>query len=116
MPLVYKIFRAAEWEAFLAAGMFAGSADDARDGFIHLSSEDQIAGTLARHFASESALVIAAFEAVALGAPLKYEPSRSGRLFPHLYGALHRGALVRSERIERGPGGFTLPVWVEEGR
>jgi uncharacterized protein (DUF952 family) len=82
-----KIFRAGEWEAFQASGRFAGSADDLRDGFIHLSTEAQLSGTLERHFAGQSGLVIA--EAAVAGDPaLRMEPSRGGALFPHLYRAL----------------------------
>jgi uncharacterized protein (DUF952 family) len=81
---VFKILRAAEWAAFQADGQFAGSADDLRDGFIHLSIDAQLAGTLDRHFAGEAGLRVleVAVEADPL---LRWEPSRGGALFPHLY-------------------------------
>jgi len=83
-PMLFKILRAAEWAQFEAAGQFAGSADDLRDGFIHLSDAGQVEGTLHRHFEGEAGLVIAE---VSLGSDpaLKWEPSRGGALFPHLY-------------------------------
>jgi uncharacterized protein (DUF952 family) len=85
---VYKICtRAALLEA-RGARRFEGSADDARDGFIHLSAASQIAGTLATHFAGQNDLVLIAVDAEQLGDRLKWETSRGGALFPHLYGPL----------------------------
>ncbi len=81
---VYKLLRQAEWSAFQAEGSFAGSADDRRDGFIHLSAADQVEGTRAKYFAG-AAVVCLALEAEALGPALRWEPSRGGALFPHLY-------------------------------
>ena len=86
--LVYKICPRQAWQRAEAAGRYDGSADDQRDGFIHLSTGEQVAGTLARHFAGAGDLVLIAFSADALGASLTWEPSRGGALFPHLYGAL----------------------------
>ena len=79
-----KIFRAPEWAAFRETGQFAGSADDLRDGFIHLSSGEQVAGTLAAHFAGEAGLVLAEVD-VAEDAALRWELSRGGAAYPHLY-------------------------------
>lgn len=81
---VFKILRAAEWAAFQATGAFAGSADDVRDGFIHLSTEAQLGGTLAKHFAGEAGLVVVRV-GVESDPALKWEVSRGGALFPHLY-------------------------------
>jgi len=86
--IVYKIVHDAEWRAACRAGLYAGSADDARDGFIHLSLADQIETTAARHFANRTGLLLVAFDAGALGAALKLEPARGGALFPHYYGVL----------------------------
>lgn len=83
--LVYKILRSAGWTAFDATGGFAGSADDRRDGFIHLSTEAQLAGTLDRHFAGETGLWLVTLDGDTLGEALKWEPSRGGALFPHLH-------------------------------
>lgn len=81
---ILKIFRGMEWAAFVESGSFAGSADDLRDGFIHLSSSEQLEGTLRRHFADAAAVVIAEL-AVADDPALRFEASRGGALFPHLY-------------------------------
>lgn len=81
---LFKLLRAAEWAAFRADGRFAGSADDLRDGFIHLSDAGQMAGTRAKHFAGEAGLV-AAEVAVGDDPALRWEESRDGRRFPHLY-------------------------------
>ena len=86
--VVYKILCAAEWRAAIARGAYTGSADDARDGFIHLSTAEQAAGTAAKYFREKPDLVLVAIDAARLGSALKWEPSRGGALFPHLYGAL----------------------------
>ena len=98
MTLV-KIFRALEWAAFRQSGEYAGSADDLRDGFIHLSSAEQVAGTLERHFAGESGLVVAEID-VAEDRALRWELSRGGAAFPHLYRPLLWADVVGHE--ERG--------------
>ena len=91
---VYKILEAAAWRAAVASGRYDGSADDARDGFIHLSTAAQLAGTAERHFRGQTDLVLVALDAVSLGAALKWEPSRGGALFPHLYGPLDVSAAL----------------------
>lgn len=85
---IYKILPRLEWEAAVAAGSYAGAAVDLADGFIHFSSAQQVAETAAKHFRGQSDLVLVAVEADALGAALKWEPSRGGALFPHLYAPL----------------------------
>ena len=85
---VYKILTPEAWEDFRASGTFTGSADDKRDGFIHLSNKDQLQGTLDKHYNGHRKVIIAEFEASALGDALKYEISRGGAAFPHLYAAL----------------------------
>lgn len=92
--LIYKILRAAEWAELDAAGHSRGSPDDRADGFVHFSTAEQVAGTLARHFAGASGLVIAAVETDALGPELRWEPSRGGDLFPHLYRPLARAEVL----------------------
>lgn len=88
MATIYKICERALWLAAEAAGQFRGAPIDARDGFIHFSSAAQLAGTAAKHFARQSGLLLIAVDADALGHELKWERSRGGYLFPHLYGAL----------------------------
>ncbi|MFN9358112.1 MAG: DUF952 domain-containing protein [Alphaproteobacteria bacterium] len=82
---VYKILRAREWQAFREPGVLAGSADDLRDGVIHRSARDQVEGTRAKYFAAEPDIVILRASATQLGSELRWEPSRGGALFPHLY-------------------------------
>jgi uncharacterized protein (DUF952 family) len=100
---VYKIARAADWAGALKAGSWAGSADDARDGFVHLSTLQQTPGTLARHFKNAVGLILIEFEATRLGAALKWEESRGGALFPHLFAPLQVGDARRIFPLERNP-------------
>lgn len=88
--MIYKIMPRTSWAAALAAGTIdvAASADDARDGYIHLSAAHQAAETARRYFAGRGDLVLAAWCCGDLGAELKWEPSRGGDLFPHHYGPL----------------------------
>lgn len=90
---IYKICEAAQWEQARQAGAFAGSAVDFADGYIHFSTAGQIAATAARHFAGQTGLVLVAIKAEELGAALKWEASRGGALFPHLYGSLPLSAV-----------------------
>lgn len=94
---VYKLVDGVEWEVARIAGAYAGSAVDRADGYIHMSTAAQLPETARRHYAGRTGLVLAAVDATALGAGLKWEPSRGGDLFPHLYGTLPLSA-VRSER------------------
>ena len=98
---IYKVLREAEYDTARADGSFPGSPDDARDGYVHLSSKAQLRGTLARHFAHERGLVVLEVEAAKLGSELKWETSRGGALFPHLYGALPMSAVVRTLALDR---------------
>ncbi|WP_297515995.1 DUF952 domain-containing protein [uncultured Caulobacter sp.] len=85
MTLIYKILSRAEWDAAKAAGQFDGSAVDRADGFIHFSAADQAQETAAKWFQGQADLVLLGVEAEALGSSLKWEASRGGALFPHLY-------------------------------
>lgn len=108
---VFKILLPAAWAEARRQGEIAPSADDRRDGFLHLSAGGQIADTLARHFAEAAAVVIVTFEAAALGEALRWEPSRGGALFPHLYGALRTELAVGVWMLKRGAdGAFVLPA------
>ena len=86
--IVYKILDAAAWRAAVACGSYDGSTDDARDGFIHLSTAAQLAGTAERYFRGQADLVLVALDAGRLGSTLRWEPSSGGALFPHFYGRL----------------------------
>lgn len=106
--LIYKIADAGAWQDALARGHFDGSADDLRDGFVHLSTAAQLAGTLARHFAGRSNLVIVAVEPERLGDRLKWEPSRGGVLFPHCYAPLPVTAAAWWRTLAPGAGGVQV--------
>ncbi len=97
--LVFKLVDRASWQAAEAAGVFAGSAADQRDGFIHLSTALQLAETAATHFAGQRDLLVVAIDATALGDALRWEPSRGGALFPHLYGPLPLTAVRRVAEV-----------------
>ena len=90
---IYKICDSALWRAAERARVFAGAPVDHADGYIHFSTADQVAETAARHFAGQTDLVLVAVDATALGPALRYEPSRGGQLFPHLYGSLPLSAV-----------------------
>jgi uncharacterized protein (DUF952 family) len=105
MTLIYKILPRADWEAALAAGRFDGSPVDLKDGYIHFSTAAQAQETAARHFRGQAGLVVVAFEAETLGADLRWEPSRGGQLFPHLYGPLHPGLATRVSEAPLGADG-----------
>ena len=88
VTIIYKICPKASWRAAEQSGIYRGSDADARDGFIHFSTASQLAGTAEKYFAGQSDLLIVAVTADALGSALKWERSRGGELFPHLYAAL----------------------------
>ncbi|MGX5734254.1 DUF952 domain-containing protein [Bosea thiooxidans] len=88
MPLIYKICPATLWAEAEAKGRFDGAPVDLADGYIHFSTAAQLAETAARHFAGQEGLLLIAVDDSRLGAALRYEPSRGGALFPHLYAPL----------------------------
>lgn len=94
MTFIYKIVSQAAWRAAEAAGVFDGAPVDLADGFIHFSTAAQVEETAAKHFAGQSDLLLVAVDAASLGAGLKWEPSRGGALFPHLYAPLDPRAAV----------------------
>jgi uncharacterized protein (DUF952 family) len=102
---IYKICDAAAWHTAERAGEFAGAPVDLADGYIHFSAADQVAETATRHFAGQRDLVLVAIDADALGPALKWEPSRGGALFPHLYGKLPLSAVRWVKPLPLGPDG-----------
>lgn len=88
MAIVYKICEQSAWQLAERSGHYRGSALDLRDGFIHFSTAAQVAETAAKHFAGQKNLILVAVDGDGLGPALRWEPSRGGDLFPHLYGAL----------------------------
>jgi uncharacterized protein (DUF952 family) len=107
MTTIYKVLSAGAWQAAQNKGVYEGSADDQRDGFIHFSSADQLAETLRKHFAGARDLVLLYVREASISAheALRWEPSRGGALFPHLYAPLPVAAVLRVEALaldERG--------------
>lgn len=98
--IAYKILTADEWEA-LNAGVFQGAAIDKVDGFIHLSTASQLTETADRHFSGQEDLIIAAIDLVALGDAVRWEPSRHGQLFPHVYTPLPLATVIAWCPLER---------------
>ncbi|MFZ1478438.1 MAG: DUF952 domain-containing protein [Sphingorhabdus sp.] len=90
----YKILTSNQWAQFQADGVFHGAPVDLADGYIHLSAAEQVQGTLVKHFAGQSGLVIAEVDLALLGDTAKWEVSRGGALFPHIYGSLPMAAVL----------------------
>ena len=97
--LIFKIEKADKWRSATLAGVYTGAAVDHDDGFIHFSAADQVAGTLAKHFSGQQGLVLIAVDAEALDEALKWEVSRGGALFPHLYATLDPTAVAEVRPI-----------------
>lgn len=110
--LIYKIFRRPEWDALRAAGETSGAPVDLADGYIHLSTAAQVVETAAKWFATESDLVLVALRAETLGADLRWEPSRGGALFPHLYRPLRLDDVVWDKSLPLGLSGHIFPEGV----
>ena len=100
MALIYKIMTPAQWAQTEASGLFPGASVDLADGFVHFSTAAQVGETVARHFAGAGELVLAAVEGDALGDALRFEPSRGGDLFPHLYGSLKAGDILWAKAFD----------------
>ena len=107
--LIYKIFRADEWQALNDAGQTAGAPIDIADGFVHFSSAMQAQETAAKHFAGEDGLFLLAVDAETLGDALKWEVSRNDALFPHLYRELRLSDVVWSEPLPLQDGAHVFP-------
>lgn len=102
---IYKIVPAPMWQAAIVAGSFDGSPVDHADGFIHFSSAAQVRETAAKHFAGQDDLVLVAVDGATLGDGLRYEVSRGGALFPHLYGSLAPEAAIWVKPLPLGADG-----------
>lgn len=114
--VIYKVVSDHEWAAAKQAGVYTGSAVDIQDGFIHLSSADQLKETVSKHFAGQTDLLLLAVEAESLGETLKWEPSRGGALFPHVYGNLPLSAVRSAEPLPLSDdGNHVFPDRIESG-
>lgn len=106
----YKVLTGAQLAELLDQGVFAGAPVDIADGYIHLSAADQLAGTLDKHFAGQDGLHVVAVDLTALGDAVRWEPSRGGQLFPHIYGVLPLSACRQHGPVVRGlDGAVVLP-------
>jgi uncharacterized protein (DUF952 family) len=110
---IYKILTATEWAAAKAEARYNGSAADLRDGFIHLSTAAQAAETARRHFSGQADLILLSLEAEALGASIRWEPSRGGALFPHLYAALDLASVLEARPLPLNAEGWPDPGRLE---
>lgn len=96
---IYKVCERSAWEKAVEMGHFVGSSDDVRDGYVHLSTADQLVGTLSKHFAGQTDLVLITFPTDSLAAALRWEPTTSGRIYPHFYGPLPTARATRVAAI-----------------
>jgi uncharacterized protein (DUF952 family) len=110
--LIYKIFRAAEWRDFETNGATSGAPVDRQDGYIHFSTAEQLRETARKHFAEEDDLILAAIETREL-VHLRWEPSRGGALFPHLYDPLDMRDVAWHRPLPLGPDGHVFPGDIE---
>lgn len=109
--LAYKVLTAAQMSALEEDGVFAGAPIDLADGYIHLSATGQLTETVDKHFAGQTGLHVAAVDLAVLGDAVKWEPSRGGQLFPHIYAALPLSAIIAYGPLERdADGAVRLPV------
>jgi len=112
MPLIaYKVLTGPQMMVLEADGVFAGAPIDLVDGYVHLSAADQVTETVDKHFAGQSGLHVAAVDLMVLGDAVKWEPSRGGALFPHIYAPLPLNAVLAYGPLEReADGAVRLPV------
>lgn len=106
--IVYKVVASGAWAEAESRGVYTGSPDDARDGFIHLSAAHQLQGTLGKHFRGQNNLLLVAFEAASLGPALKFEASRGGDFFPHLYQPLPTALALWQRPLLTGDDGVAV--------
>jgi uncharacterized protein (DUF952 family) len=103
--MIYHMCGSEAWAAAVAAGRYDGTEDDRRDGFLHFSTAGQIAESARRHRVGQAGLVLVAVDSARLGDRLRWEPSRGGALFPHLYGPLFPAEAASVEPLPLGPDG-----------
>jgi uncharacterized protein (DUF952 family) len=103
--VAYKVLTGAQM-AELETGVFSGAPVDKADGYIHLSAADQLTETVDKHFAGQDDLYVAAVDLSVLGDAIRWEPSRGGALFPHIYGDLPLSAVLAFGPLERGEDGI----------
>ena len=107
--LAYKLVDRAEWEAAVAVGSYSGSGVDRTDGYIHMSTRGQLPETARKHYAARHDLVLVTVDLTGLGEALRWEPSRGGALFPHLYRALDLSDVLWDKSLPLGATGHIFP-------
>ncbi len=111
---IYRLVAADVWQRAVLAGSFAGTEHDVRDGYIHFSTAAQVAETAARHYAGQAGLLLLRVSVELLGSALRWEPSRGGALFPHLYADLPVSAVTRVDALPLAADGLhLLPLGLE---
>ncbi len=106
--VIYHMCRADEWAEAKRTGSYGGSSQDKADGFIHFSSKAQVATSAAKHRRGQPEILLLAVATEPLGGDLRWEPSRGGQLFPHLYGPLPVSAVLSATPLDLGPDGVHL--------
>lgn len=113
---IYKILTAAQWREARSRGLFEGAGIDLTDGYIHFSTAAQVRETAARHFAGRDDLMLLSVDLACLpAAAVRWEPSRGGDLFPHLYAALDLDCVLRADPLPVIAGGHVFPNSVPDG-
>lgn len=107
--LIYKIFRPTEWQELNDLGKTSGAPIDLSDGYIHFSTLEQVRETAAKHFANAGDLILVACEDETMKRDLKWEESRGGALFPHLYREFHMSDVLWHAPLFQGPNGHIFP-------
>jgi uncharacterized protein (DUF952 family) len=114
LMIILKILRAEEWAALRRDGASAGAPIDVADGYVHFSTAAQAAETAAKHFASEDELMLLGIETDRLGEALRWEPSRGGQLFPHLYRELRMADVAWAQPLPLVGGVHQFPPGLDE--
>ena len=106
--IIFHICRSDEWHSAIERGMYSGSSQDKKDGYIHFSASNQVIESAAKHRAGQKGLVLLTVDGDLLEPSLKWEAARGGELFPHLYGDLPINAVLRAEELPLGPDGLHI--------
>lgn len=106
MSVIYHLAREAGWRDGTRSGTYTGTAEDRADGYLHFSTADQVAGSAAKHRRGEAGIILVAVDTESLGDALRWEQSRGGALFPHLYGALPMASVLWSKPLPLGRDGL----------
>lgn len=106
MSFIYHVCRLDEWDSAVKFGFYSGSSQDTGDGFIHFSSKEQVVSSVTKHRTGQDNLVMLAVDPQTLGDALKWEPTKKGELFPHLYGTLPLHAVKNIFPLSLGPDGL----------